>query len=1677
MPHWMRRRPGSRDVSMNEPLWCGEIRAVALRCSARVGVLACATNRLGKISVAASSLAALGLAACTGSGGIGQSGTGISTTSGISTYTVGGTVSGLTGTGLVLQNNGGDSLKVTADGSFTFKTQLISGNPYLVTVSTQPDAPTQTCAVSNAAGTIANASVTNVSISCTTKTAAEDTIGGIVVGLAGSGLQLQDNAADTLAVSANGSFTFATPLASGTPYAVSVLSQPVNPNQNCLVTGGAGTTGASDVNNVAVSCTTTSTPTYTIGGTVSGLPAGETISLQDNGTDTLTVSNGSFTFATPVPSGNAYYVTLVPGSSPQSLSCAFTNASGIVPKSAVTNVTVVCNASAPASLVSMEVTSSSPNVAKGFSQQFTATGIYSGPTVQGVTNAATWTSSNPAVAAVSNSAGSKGLVTTLAVGQAIITATIGNVSASAPITVTPATLVAIQVTPTNPTVAKGFTKQLTATGIFSDNSTQNLTTQVTWSSSAPAVATINNTGLAATLNVGTSLLTAISGTISGSTTLSVTNAQLISIGVTPANASIAKGLTEQFTATGVYSDSSTQSLTAQVTWSSSAVGVATIASTGLATSVAPGPTTITATSGTVAGSTTLTVTNAQLVSINVTPANPSIANGLTQQFTATGLYTDNSQQTLTTQVVWSSSNTNVATISNASGSQGLATTEIVGQATVTATSGSISSSATLKVTAATLTSIMVTPANPTVANGLTEQFTATGHYTDSSTQNLTAQVTWSSSSTNIASISNAAGSQGLATTMAVGPTTITAMSGTISGSTTLTVGTGTLTSITVTPAAPTIANGLTQQFTATGHYTDGTMQNLTTQATWTSSLPNIAPISNAAGSQGVATAAAVGTTTITATSGTIPGSTTLTVGPGTLVYLVLAPANPMVAKGLMQQFTATGHYTDGTTQDLTSQATWSSSNTNVASIIGGLATALATGQTTIEAAVGTVTISTGMTVTPPTLTSIDVEPTGNPSIFLGTSESYVATGYYSDGSSQDLTTVATWTSSNTSVATISSPGVAISAGVGTTNISATSGGILSNLSTLTVTPAALVAIQQVTPATASITTGVTQQYTATGAYTDGSQQLLTTGVTWNSSLTDVATISATGLATGVAVGTTTITASAVSGVTGNPISGTASLTVTSASSYVVSVSITGLIPGEDSMNVGLTPYSGISGIDIGTDGIYSFPPIPNGSNYTVSVQIQPTALGETCSVTNGQGTLTGNVTVAIPCANNYGEWAWMDGSQSFNVAGVYGTVDVTSSGNSPGGRYYGVTWTDKQGNLWLFGGQGADSTGNQGLLNDLWEYPPANGYYVYPQWTWMGGSNIAGATPVYGTKGAATAANVPGARQAAVSWTDSAGNLWLFGGVGVDSASNVTALSDLWVYNTGTGFWKWVGGPNVGNAAGVYGTQGTAATSNWPGGRTAAVSWVDGSGNFWLFGGNGYDVNGNQSGLSDLWQYNPGKGYWTWMSGPKVVDQVGVYGTLGTAAAGNIPGARFNAVSWIDQTGNLWLLGGYALTSLQVGYGDFNDLWRYSPGSGLWTWMAGSNAADSGSTYGTKGTPAVGNAPGARDSCVAWTDKSGNFWLFGGQYVVSNANFNDLWEYSPASGLWTWQSGSDTPEAAGAFGTEGIASASGVAGARYSGMPWIDANGNLWLLGGAFYNQFGVNVLNDLWIYVPPAGQ
>jgi hypothetical protein len=374
------------------------------------------------------------------------------------------------------------------------------------------------------------------------------------------------------------------------------------------------------------------------------------------------------------------------------------------------------------------------------------------------------------------------MATTVAAGSTTITATVGTFSDTSTVTVVPAHLVSIAVTPGTPSIALGTTLQFTAVASFDDGSTQ-LLTSLTWSSSSTSVATIDATGFASTTGTGTATITATSGGVSGTASLTVTAATLVSIAVTPANSSMAVGTTKQFTATGTFSDSSTQDITTTVTWTSLSAAAATINAQGLASSVAAGSTTIKATFGSVSASSGLTVSTAHLVSITINPANPRISKGTSIKFTASGTFSDASVATNLSGISWKSNHPNIASVRGS----GVAHGKKGGSVTISATASGITGTTSLTVGTGTLVSLVITPVNPTAAERGPQQFTATGTFSDASTQDITLNAHWSSSHATVATIANAPSVGGRANCIAAGTTVIGANSGGITGSTTLTV--------------------------------------------------------------------------------------------------------------------------------------------------------------------------------------------------------------------------------------------------------------------------------------------------------------------------------------------------------------------------------------------------------------------------------------------------------------------------------------------------------------------------------------------------------------------------------------------------------------------------------------------------------------------------------------------------------------------------------------------------------------------------------------------------------------------------------------------------------------------------------------------------------------------------
>jgi len=344
---------------------------------------------------------------------------------------------------------------------------------------------------------------------------------------------------------------------------------------------------------------------------------------------------------------------------------------------------------------------------------------------------------------------------------------------------------------------------------------------------------------------------------------------VVSLAVTPAAGAIPTSSIQPFTATATYSNGSTRDVTASSSWSSGTPAVGTVVqTTGIVTSVASGTSVITASFAGKTSAVNLTVTSATLVSINTTPSTASVPINGNQALTATATYSDGSSRDVSAFAGWTSATPAVAAVSPVTG---MASGVASGSAVITASLFGKTSAMTLNVTSATLVSVAVTPATAVVPVGVTRALSAQATYSDGSVVDVTTAAVWLSNTPLVATVVS---NTGIATGVAAGSAVITATSGGKSASATVTVPAVSLVSISVTPAAATAQMGDSKNFVATGTYSDGSIVNVSSVASWASATPAVATVVS---SSGVATALTAGSTLITATSGGKSGSATLIV--------------------------------------------------------------------------------------------------------------------------------------------------------------------------------------------------------------------------------------------------------------------------------------------------------------------------------------------------------------------------------------------------------------------------------------------------------------------------------------------------------------------------------------------------------------------------------------------------------------------------------------------------------------------------------------------------------------------------------------------------------------------------------------------------------------------------------
>jgi uncharacterized protein YjdB len=718
-----------------------------------------------------------------------------------------------------------------------------------------------------------------------------------------------------------------------------------------------------------------------------------------------------------------------------------------------------------------------------------------------------WSSENTTIAEVSAS----GVVTGRKVGSVLIAASSWGKDAFARVTVNPTPVAIVRLSSTHESMLVGDHAQLTAEPLDADGIVL-ANRPVAWSSSDPSVASVTQGGLITAIGVGGAIVTASAEGRSAVVSITVSAVPVASIVLTPNVDTIVVAQTVQLSAQ-VRDASGTPLAGRTIFWTTSDAQIATVSSQGLVTAVSQGNATITAASEGRTATAAIVVNPRPVSAVILSPSQLIVFTGQSTQLTA--LVTDDRGQVLTGRpIFFTSSNTVVATVSNA----GLVTGVSSGTATITATSEGSTGTATVTVVPEPVSSVTVSPASQSMLIGQAVQLSAVAR--NAGGQVLSGRmVLWSSGAPGLATVS----SSGVVTGIAPGTAVIVATIDGVQGSSLITVRPVPVASVTVSPASTGVIVGQTVTLSVTTRDAAGNV--LTGRIVgWSSSDNTVATVSSA----GIVTGIGVGSATITATSEGQTGTATINVSLVAVnsVSVTPSPANLMVGQTL--QLSAIARDAGGAV--LTGRAvTWTTGDPAVATVSSsGVLTAVAPGTTQVTATVDGVAGSASSTVTAVPVASVSVSP-NTATVIVGQNVTLTATPL--DASGNPLAgRVVTWTTSNASRATVSNTGVVTGVSAGNVTITATSEGKSGTASVTVNAPPPVLTSISVSPSAFSLDVGQTRTLSATARDQFG-QTMSGVTFTWSSDNAAVATVSSSGVATGVSVGNATISASSA-GITG-----------------------------------------------------------------------------------------------------------------------------------------------------------------------------------------------------------------------------------------------------------------------------------------------------------------------------------------------------------------------------------------------------------------------------------------------------------------------------------------------------------------------------------------------------------------
>ncbi|MBX7097133.1 MAG: Ig-like domain-containing protein [Myxococcaceae bacterium] len=802
----------------------------------------------------------------------------------------------------------------------------------------------------------------------------------------------------------------------------------------------------------------------------------------------------------------------------------------------------------------LEISPASVTVPKGQTVAARALLVFNDGQSEDVTARANWSTDSQNLAGVE-----QGVVRGLIAGEGTLIATLEKRQATAVLKVIDQTVTGLVVTPARLKLPQGASAQVSVLATLSGGTSLDVTALATYSSSAAGVFTVAPGGQVRAIGGGTASLTVSYGGVLASALVDVTVRKAVAVTVAPPQLALARGTSGTLTASARFDDETFADVSASATWSSSSPGVQ-VSSAGVVHGVSSGSATVTATFQGLSGTSSVNVFDSPLKTLSVTPPMATVAKGIVQPFTATGTYADGHTADLTATAVFSASPANVASVSNAAGSRGLATGLSAGTATITASVGAVSGSAQLQVLPQGYKSLEVQPAVLSVQVGASVSATVIATRADGTKEDVSGTASVALDTPSLGSVAPAVG--GLTVKgLAAGTTTLRATFGGLQATAALTVtpATSPLVALEVAPNALTLTPGKSLPVKAMARFADAHVEDVSEQASWSSSNTTVAVVSSVPGSRGLVSGSAVGSADVTATYQGKSAVAKITVAQRAVLSLSLAPSQVRLPQQNYEYMEASLAYNDGTTENVSTTVTWSTTNASVAEVqvfqggggdsyaylvSGNPGTATITA-TTAQGQSATCTV----TVTNATLTSLDLTP-AQPRLAPGSTVDMALVGVFSDLSTRNLKYWATWTSSNPAVATVDNSqtynrGKVKAMGPGTAVITVDMDGVTTS-TTVTVSSATITQVQ-VTPFAPKLPVGFDTYFRATVVFSDNTTQDVSYEASWTSSATSVASVNSYGQVRPIGAGQTRISAN-YQGVVGSE-----QLTVTGASLSSIAV--------------------------------------------------------------------------------------------------------------------------------------------------------------------------------------------------------------------------------------------------------------------------------------------------------------------------------------------------------------------------------------------------------------------------------------------------------------------------------------------------------------------------------------------